>query len=145
MDTRTPQSIYFVDDEKLFRDCFSKKIEEEFRHVQVRTAKNGLEAIELIQESTPSLLITGIMMPRMDGFTLIEHLLDQNLTVPILIFSSYLTHYDVIHDRYIQFLRILDRIDLPSLGLLCRPCNMDDFLSEVRRLLHLSAIDSRNF
>lgn len=145
MKTQPTQSIYFVDDEKLFRECFSKKIEEEFRPVQVRTAKNGLEAIELIKSNPPSLLITGIMMPRMDGFTLIEYLLDQNLTFPILIFSSYLSHYDASHDRYIQFLRILDRIDLPSLGLLCRPCDMDEFLSEVRRLLHLSAIDSSNF
>ena len=56
----------------------------------VRTAESGVEALELIFQRVPKLLILDIMMPDMDGWTLCRRLRDefkyQNL--PILFLSA---------------------------------------------------------
>jgi two-component system response regulator RpaA len=57
---------------------------------QVRTASTGKEALEMISQKAPKLLILDVMMPEMDGWTLCRRLREdfryQNL--PILILSS---------------------------------------------------------
>jgi DNA-binding response OmpR family regulator len=45
-----------------------------FKGFRVITARNGQEALEQIQKERPLLVITDILMPRMDGFTLVHHL-----------------------------------------------------------------------
>jgi two-component system, sensor histidine kinase len=40
----------------------------------VLTARNGREAIELLSEAVPDLVLLDLVMPGMDGFTFVEHL-----------------------------------------------------------------------
>jgi DNA-binding response OmpR family regulator len=46
----------------------------EKRGYSVATASDGEEALALAEERTPDLLITDVMMPRMDGWALVRHL-----------------------------------------------------------------------
>ena len=41
-----------------------------FKGYPVRTASNGEEALTIVPEDPPALVITDIMMPKMDGYTL---------------------------------------------------------------------------
>ncbi|HJR80552.1 MAG TPA: response regulator [Anaerolineales bacterium] len=45
-----------------------------FKGYRVVTARNGQEALEAIQRERPALIITDILMPKMDGFSLVHRL-----------------------------------------------------------------------
>jgi CheY-like chemotaxis protein len=55
----------------------------------VLRASDGLEALSVISEHTPHLVFTGIVMPRMDGFTMMEALKQNKRTadIPVVINS----------------------------------------------------------
>lgn len=44
----------------------------EFRGYEVITAGNGREALEILENTVPDLLICDVMMPEMDGYTLVQ-------------------------------------------------------------------------
>lgn len=44
----------------------------------VHVAANGREGLRMYQEHSPDLVITDILMPEMDGLTMVEHIKDQN-------------------------------------------------------------------
>lgn len=62
----------------------------EFRGYRVMTAENGLQALELLAEEIPDLIICDVMMPEMDGYTLVEHIRENPATewVPVLFLSA---------------------------------------------------------
>ena len=60
-------SILVVEDEHTLRRLLEYRLSKQYN---VRTAANGEEALERIAESIPDLIISDIMMPKMDGFAL---------------------------------------------------------------------------
>jgi CheY-like chemotaxis protein len=64
---------------------------------RVVTARNGEEALEVVQRERPELIITDILMPRMDGFSLVHQLrLDpETRRIPVIFLSAtYITPED---------------------------------------------------
>jgi CheY-like chemotaxis protein len=61
-----------------------------FKGYPVVTATNGQEALESIQQERPALIITDILMPKMDGFTLVQTLRTNVKTsqIPIIVLSA---------------------------------------------------------
>jgi CheY-like chemotaxis protein len=45
----------------------------EFRGYEVVTADNGKEALNLLSQNLPDMIVCDIMMPEMDGYALIEN------------------------------------------------------------------------
>ena len=62
----------------------------EFRGYQVITAGNGREALDLLEEQIPDLIICDVMMPEMDGYSLVQHIRENSTTewVPVLFLSA---------------------------------------------------------
>ena len=60
-------SILVVEDEHTLRRLLEYRLSKQYH---VRTAANGEEALDRIQEEIPDLIISDIMMPKMDGFAL---------------------------------------------------------------------------
>jgi signal transduction histidine kinase/CheY-like chemotaxis protein len=60
------------------------------RHFKVVAAENGLKALELADRFSPSLIITDLMMPKMDGMELTKRLKSEPryLNTPILMLSA---------------------------------------------------------
>ncbi|MCL4528319.1 MAG: response regulator [Chloroflexi bacterium] len=50
------------------------KVTLEFKGYRVVTARNGREALDAIQKERPAVIITDILMPQMDGFSLVQRL-----------------------------------------------------------------------
>jgi signal transduction histidine kinase len=64
------QSILVVEDHLLLLEAIRDLLKLE--GYEVLTANNGVEALEIMQEVEPSLILSDIMMPKMDGYTLYE-------------------------------------------------------------------------
>lgn len=62
----------------------------EFRGYEVITAENGQEALEVLQKETPDMIICDVMMPQMDGYSLVEHVRKDPRTswIPVLFLSA---------------------------------------------------------
>ena len=62
----------------------------EFRGYQVITAENGREALEILEQQIPDLIICDIMMPEMDGYTFVEQLRQNSKTdwIPVVFLSA---------------------------------------------------------
>ncbi len=45
-----------------------------FQGYEVLSAKNGQEALDILEKETPALIITDILMPKLDGFALVQQL-----------------------------------------------------------------------
>ena len=56
----------------------------------ILTAENGEEGLVLLKQKTPDLIITDIMMPKIDGITLIKQLKSNKHTmhIPLIILSA---------------------------------------------------------
>jgi CheY-like chemotaxis protein len=78
--------ILIVDDEEYIRSLYTEVFTKE--GFQVEEANDGLEGLEKATKNVPDILFTGIIMPRMDGFTLIDSLKKNVATADIPIFMS---------------------------------------------------------
>ena len=70
-------SILVVEDEHTLRRLLEYRLSKQY---SVRTAANGEEALERVSEMIPDLIISDIMMPKMDGFALQQSLQDEKTT-----------------------------------------------------------------
>ena len=88
-------SVMVVDDDEGTVELLESYITFHFSHFHIEKAYDGQEAVMKIRKNIPDLLITGIMMPRMDGVQLLKHLHNENLDVPTIIISGtmYLLNY----------------------------------------------------
>ena len=61
-----------------------------FKGYRVVTARNGQEALEVIEQEHPALIIADILMPKMDGFTLVNRLRlnPQTRDIPVIFLSA---------------------------------------------------------
>lgn len=61
--------VLVVDDEPLIRMLLEQSLEEFEDHgVEILSAENGLEAVEVIKRERPELVFLDVMMPKMNGF-----------------------------------------------------------------------------
>jgi DNA-binding response OmpR family regulator len=77
--------ILAVDDEPLYQHLLKVNLEKE--GYEVITANNGEEALDLISQRHPDLVIMDIMMPKLDGITTSERI-RQFSNVPIIILTA---------------------------------------------------------
>jgi phosphoserine phosphatase RsbU/P len=80
-------SILVVEDEHTLRRLLEYRLSKQYN---VRTAANGEEALHRVAEAVPDLIISDIMMPKMDGFALQAELQLQKQTraVPFIFLTA---------------------------------------------------------
>ena len=79
--------ILIVEDDEDVREVLQEELEDEYR---VLEAENGREALKLVEETPPDLVVTDIMMPVMDGLELCRQLKTGELTshIPVIMLTS---------------------------------------------------------
>jgi CheY-like chemotaxis protein len=86
---------------------------------RVVTAHNGEEALEAIQKERPAIVITDILMPKMDGFSLVHRLRlePETRTIPVVFLSAtYVAPDDKAFAALIGATRFLEKpIDIDQL------------------------------
>jgi chemosensory pili system protein ChpA (sensor histidine kinase/response regulator) len=70
--SRAPICVMVVDDSITVRRVTSRLLRRQ--NMEVLTAKDGVEALTLLDERMPDLLLLDIEMPRMDGYELTRHI-----------------------------------------------------------------------
>jgi len=70
--------IILAEDEKILADFLEKKLKNE--GYEVKVARDGEEALKLLREEKPDLLLLDVIMPKKGGFEVLEEIRkDENL------------------------------------------------------------------
>lgn len=79
-------TILHVDDSSFSRIQIGKVIKK--GGYEIAQADSGKSALELLQTTTPDLIISDILMPDMDGITFLKVLRNQGNTIPIIMVTA---------------------------------------------------------
>ena len=82
--------VMIVDDEKLICKLVQALVEWDKLGMQMAAqAENAIQALDMLQQYRPDILITDIRMPIMDGLELMRRCSVQHRDVPFIILSGY--------------------------------------------------------
>lgn len=84
-------SILIVDDEERIRNFLSMKLKTS--GYDVLAARDGVEALELVQTHEPDLMVLDILMPKKDGFETLKELRTFS-RIPVIILSARGSNFD---------------------------------------------------
>ena len=117
-------NILVVEDHSVTQRVLGKRLRD--AGYEVTTANDGLEALTLLAEYRPDLIISDIAMPGMDGLTLLQHVRqDARLqTVPFLMLTT------SVLDQHRQ-----EAIERGASGFLEKPVSSWELDATVRKLL----------
>jgi len=98
-----------------------------FSGYRVVMARNGNEGLEIIQKERPAIVITDIMMPKLDGFGLVHRLRlnPETRDIPVVFITA---TYVAPEDREFAF-------DVGATHFIQKPLNLDEFLTTIDNLL----------
>jgi DNA-binding NarL/FixJ family response regulator len=85
--------IAIVEDERLFRDVLRKACVSDMGHEVVGEAGTGREALRVVPETHPDLLVLDIHLPDVDGFEVLRTLRRKRALLRTLVISSYFDEY----------------------------------------------------
>lgn len=122
-----PPVVMVVDDSLTVRNVTSRFLQ---RHgFRVVTAKDGLDALQRLQDTVPHVMLVDIEMPRMDGFDLTKHVRSDPRTanVPIVMITSRLA------DKHRQH-----AMQLGVNVYLGKPYQEDELLAHINRFVQVS-------
>ena len=82
--------LMIVDDEQIIREALSQMIDYEALGYQlIATAKNGMEAYDIICDEYPDVVITDIRMPILNGLDLIDRSIKSDSKITFILLSGY--------------------------------------------------------
>lgn len=79
-------TIVVVDDEPSIRELVSASLH--FSGFDVKTASNGTEAIDVITQTNPDIVVLDVMLPDIDGFTVTRRIRQQGVEAPVLFLTA---------------------------------------------------------
>ncbi|MBW4622002.1 MAG: PAS domain S-box protein [Cyanosarcina radialis HA8281-LM2] len=85
--TLSPPQILLADDNADMRDYLKRLLSQ---YWEVETVSDGFAALEAIARGTPDLVLSDVMMPRLDGFGLLRELRSDPITqnIPVILLSA---------------------------------------------------------
>ncbi len=88
--------IWIIDDDAQALDYYQQLISASLSDYHIRTLHGGMEAIALLEEQAPDLVLLDLMMPDIDGFQVLEHLRSNKNTalVPVIIITGKILSYE---------------------------------------------------
>lgn len=83
--------VLIVDDDQEMLLSLEEGLSKYDETFSITTAQDGLGAVETLKNSTISLVVTDLKMPRMDGFSLLSHIMQHYPEIPVIIITGYST------------------------------------------------------
>ncbi len=81
--------ILIVDDEKVMRDSLVEWLQED--GFGVAAAESGMEALQMLDQVDPTVIVADIKMPGMDGITLVRKLKERRPGLPVVMITAFAT------------------------------------------------------
>jgi chemosensory pili system protein ChpA (sensor histidine kinase/response regulator) len=121
--------VMVVDDSLTVRKITSRLLERS--GYRVSTAKDGVEALEVLEGELPAVMLLDIEMPRMDGFEVTQHVRSNARTaaLPIIMITSRTADKHRDH-----------AVELGVDAYMGKPYQEDELLSEIKRLSHSPSV-----
>ncbi|HWG92643.1 MAG TPA: response regulator transcription factor [Mycobacteriales bacterium] len=121
--TAAPEArILVVDDEVSIAELLAASLR--FAGFEVRTAGNGVDALELARTFGPDLLLLDVMMPGLDGFDVLRSLRGGGGRTPVL----FLTARDAAEDR-------VAGLTLGGDDYVTKPFSLEEVVARIRAIL----------
>lgn len=86
-------STIIVDDEPLARKGLAIRLEDHNDIDVIMQCTNGREALEAVRAYQPDLMFLDIQMPGLSGFDVVESIIEQGLTLPMIVFVTAFDQY----------------------------------------------------
>lgn len=83
------KTILIADDDAMIMQIFSLGLEQTDSDVRVHSALTGESAISAIKTVKPDILVLDIRMPQGDGFSVLEYLKKEKITLPVVVLTNY--------------------------------------------------------
>ena len=79
--------VMLVDDSRTIRNI-QKNVLAQLGHTDILEAGDGQEALDLLKQETPDLILIDWNMPNMDGITLVRKVRETNKTIPLIMCTT---------------------------------------------------------
>lgn len=122
-------TILIAEDEKNLQELMTQRLK---HYYTILLADNGSQALDILESKHVDLLITDVMMPEIDGFSLLKHIRNNGMTLPVLI----LTAKQSFSDKQTGFVFGTD-------DYMTKPVNFDELHWRIDALLRRSNIASK--
>lgn len=105
------KKILLVEDEPSLRQLVTISLKSKEK-LELITAKNGQEALELAQKEKPDLILLDVVMPRMSGYDVIRELKKNSETasIPVVFMSACFKEEDTV-----------ESLQMGAVALICKP------------------------
>jgi two-component system LytT family response regulator len=113
-------NVLIVDDEPLAREGMVLLLGEEPAIASVAQARNGGEAVAMIRESRPDLVLLDVQMPELDGFGVLREIGAENMP-PVIFVTA--------HDRY-----AIQAFEVNAIDYLLKPVTRERFSQAIARV-----------
>ncbi|HEX7831378.1 MAG TPA: response regulator [Thermoanaerobaculia bacterium] len=108
-----------VDDDDPIRAMLAKVVERQ--NLKVDTARDGVEAIERIDKDDYALILLDLMMPRLDGYGVLQHLQEHHPSMlKCTIIASAVPESEV-----------LRKFDMPVFKIHAKPFDMSKLIADI--------------
>lgn len=118
--------ILIAEDEKDLNDLLKKRLEKQQYSVDV--CYDGQEALDYLEVTEYAVVILDIMMPKVDGLTVLKQIRKKKKNIPVLL----LTAKDSIEDR-------VTGLDLGADDYLVKPFAFEELLARIRVMIRKTA------
>ena len=115
-------TILLIEDNRDYAATLKANLERE--GYDVRVAATGVAGLDQARQEPPDLVVLDLMLPAMDGFTVLQRMRDQGLGMPVLIMTSHGTEEEKLRG-----------FGLGADDYIVKPCGLREILARVRALL----------
>ncbi len=131
-DAGDKKTIMVVEDDEQVRSILVKLVQK--NGYLARTAGDGLEALQVLEELKPDLMIVDIMMPRLDGFDFVKaaRFMKENRSIPIIFLTAK-------NDAK----SMIEGINLGAKFFLTKPFQVPEVVSKIRKALNENVMRTR--
>ena len=116
------KKILIIEDDKHILEAL--KVNLELQNYKVKTSESGLKGFLEWQNWHPDLIVLDIMLPELDGISVLKKIREKDIKIPILILSAKSSSKDIITG-------LTYGVD----DYLAKPFDLDEFFLRVKRLI----------